>query len=114
MVSDSLIVEFDKVLRTVLAPAAVAGRCPATGARAFSQRRSAAPRRGLDAGQLHCGEICAQALYQGQSLTSRNPEVRDFAPGSRRETEHLAWTEQRIAEWAGAVCSIFFSGMAAP
>jgi len=50
----------------------------------------------------HCGEICAQALYQGQALTSRDPEVRESLRGAaNEETEHLAWTEQRIAELGG-------------
>ncbi len=50
----------------------------------------------------HCGEICAQALYQGQALTSRDPAVRDaLRVAADEETEHLAWTEQRIAELGG-------------
>ena len=50
----------------------------------------------------HCGEICAQALYQGQALTSRDPVVRDaLCAAADEETEHLAWTESRIAELGG-------------
>jgi ubiquinone biosynthesis monooxygenase Coq7 len=50
----------------------------------------------------HCGEICAQALYQGQSLTSRDPAVREALRGAaNEETEHLAWTERRIDELGG-------------
>jgi ubiquinone biosynthesis monooxygenase Coq7 len=50
----------------------------------------------------HCGEICAQALYQGQALTSRDPAVREALRGAAdEETEHLAWTERRIAELGG-------------
>lgn len=50
----------------------------------------------------HCGEICAQALYQGQALTSRDPAIRDaLRSAADEETEHLAWTEQRIAELGG-------------
>jgi len=50
----------------------------------------------------HCGEICAQALYQGQSLTSRNPVVKEALRGAAdEETEHLAWTERRITELGG-------------
>lgn len=50
----------------------------------------------------HCGEICAQALYQGQALTSRDSVIRDALRGAAdEETEHLAWTEQRIAELGG-------------
>lgn len=47
----------------------------------------------------HCGEICAQALYQGQSLTSRDPQTRRaLEHAAFEETEHLNWTERRLAE----------------
>ncbi|MBL8539136.1 MAG: 2-polyprenyl-3-methyl-6-methoxy-1,4-benzoquinone monooxygenase, partial [Betaproteobacteria bacterium] len=50
----------------------------------------------------HCGEICAQALYQGQGLTARDGEVKtELQQTAREETEHLAWTEQRIHELGG-------------
>ena len=50
----------------------------------------------------HVGEICAQALYQGRALTSRAPVLREALRGAAdEETEHLAWTEQRIAELGG-------------
>jgi ubiquinone biosynthesis monooxygenase Coq7 len=47
----------------------------------------------------HCGEICAQALYQGQALTARNPEAkRALEQAALEETEHLNWCETRIKE----------------
>lgn len=47
----------------------------------------------------HTGEVCAQALYQGQALTARDPQVRDAMQSSAEEEEdHLAWCEQRLAE----------------
>ena len=50
----------------------------------------------------HVGEICAQALYQGQALTSRDSSLRDaLRDAADEETDHLAWTEQRIAELGG-------------
>ena len=50
----------------------------------------------------HVGEICAQALYQGQAMTAHNPDVQHtLAQAAREETEHLAWTERRIAELSG-------------
>lgn len=50
----------------------------------------------------HVGEICAQALYQGQALTAQNQEVQKaLTRAAREETEHLAWTETRIAELGG-------------
>lgn len=47
----------------------------------------------------HCGEVCAQALYQGQALTARDPAARDaLRAAAHEEVEHLAWTERRIGE----------------
>ncbi len=47
----------------------------------------------------HVGEVCAQALYAAQALTARSPELRaQMAQAARDETDHLAWTEQRLAE----------------
>ncbi len=47
----------------------------------------------------HVGEVCAQALYQAQALTARTPALREqMAAAAREETDHLAWTEQRLRE----------------
>ncbi|HVY53342.1 MAG TPA: 2-polyprenyl-3-methyl-6-methoxy-1,4-benzoquinone monooxygenase, partial [Gammaproteobacteria bacterium] len=47
----------------------------------------------------HTGEICAQALYHGQSMVSRNPETREkLQQAAIEEGDHLAWCSQRIAE----------------
>jgi ubiquinone biosynthesis monooxygenase Coq7 len=47
----------------------------------------------------HVGEVCAQALYQAQALTARTPELRlQMDRAAREETDHLAWTQQRLAE----------------
>jgi len=47
----------------------------------------------------HVGEVCAQALYQAQALTARSPALRArMLAAARDETDHLAWTEQRLAE----------------
>ena len=48
------------------------------------------------------GEICAQALYQGQALTAKLPEVGDkMKESAEEEIDHLAWCEQRIEELGG-------------
>lgn len=99
---DSLILEFDKALRTVFAPARSVRPVPGDDL----------PEAGLDEAQRqhaaalmrvnHVGEICAQALYQGQALMSRDPAIRaELQRVSQEETEHLAWTERRIAELGG-------------
>ena len=50
----------------------------------------------------HVGEVCAQALYQGQALTSRNPEQRRvLEQAAREEEDHLAWSADRIGELGG-------------
>ncbi|MEQ6699658.1 2-polyprenyl-3-methyl-6-methoxy-1,4-benzoquinone monooxygenase [Pseudomonas aeruginosa] len=47
----------------------------------------------------HTGEVCAQALYQGQSLTAKLPEVREaMEEAGEEEIDHLAWCEQRIRQ----------------
>jgi ubiquinone biosynthesis monooxygenase Coq7 len=54
----------------------------------------------------HVGEICAQALYQGQSLSSPSDERRSlFNHAAKEETDHLAWTEDRLNQ-LGARTSI--------
>jgi ubiquinone biosynthesis monooxygenase Coq7 len=50
----------------------------------------------------HTGEICAQALYQGQALTARDPVVqKQLQQAAQEETEHLAWTAKRVHELGG-------------
>ena len=47
----------------------------------------------------HVGEVCAQALYAAQALTARTPGLRaQMQAAGREETDHLAWTERRLAE----------------
>ena len=47
----------------------------------------------------HVGEVCAQALYQAQALTARTETLRrQMDQAAREETDHLAWTQQRLTE----------------
>ena len=99
---DRIITEFDQALRTVFAPAATIRPIP--GAEVPEAEMDAAQRRHTAALMRvnHCGEICAQALYQGQSLTSQDASIkRALQRAAQEETEHLAWTERRIAELGG-------------
>ena len=102
MLSDRLILEIDKALRAVFVPAPTRRAVP--GADLPEAELSEAERAHV-AGLMrvnHVGEICAQALYQGQALTSRTLELRDaLQEAAGEETEHLAWTERRIAELGG-------------
>lgn len=50
----------------------------------------------------HCGEVCAQALYQGQALASSNEVVRKaLDKAAREESDHLAWSAERVRELDG-------------
>lgn len=96
---DDLILGFDRALRTVLGPSR--STRPVPGRDLPEAELSAAER--ASAGALmrvnHVGEVCAQALYQGQALTARNPQARAaLAKAAEEEVEHLAWTEQRLSE----------------
>ena len=102
MAIDQFIIEFDRALRTIAAPARTIRSVPGSDATETilddAQRRHVAGLMRVN----HCGEICAQALYQGQALTSRDPEIRDaLRQAADEETEHLAWTATRIAELGG-------------
>ncbi|MFT7406074.1 2-polyprenyl-3-methyl-6-methoxy-1,4-benzoquinone monooxygenase [Zhongshania sp.] len=47
----------------------------------------------------HTGEVCAQALYQGQALTAKNAHVKaSMEHSATEEIDHLAWCEQRLHE----------------
>lgn len=96
---DRFIAAFDKALRTVYAPARALRAPPVT--EAPDAQLSAQDR--VRAGRLmrvnHTGEVCAQALYQGQGLTARNDAIKQsLERASREEEDHLAWCETRLAE----------------
>lgn len=99
---DKLVIEFDKGLRTLFAPAPTLRPLPGNDLpdaelSAEEKRRTISLMR-VD----HCGEICAQALYQGQALTARNEDVKAaLVQAAWEETEHLSWTETRIKELGG-------------
>lgn len=99
---DQAILQFDKALRTVFAPAHTVRPVPGDDLPDAqlddTQKRHAAALMRIN----HCGEICAQALYQGQALMSKDRSIRTaLEQASQEETEHLAWTERRIAELGG-------------
>jgi ubiquinone biosynthesis monooxygenase Coq7 len=99
---DRLILEFDRALR------AVAGVTHASRPSPGSQRVEGAlneEERGHAAALMrvnHVGEVCAQALYQGQALTARDPSARRaLEKAAREEEDHLAWSAERIRELGG-------------
>jgi 3-demethoxyubiquinol 3-hydroxylase len=98
--SDALLASADQALRT-LSRSAHAGRPMPRPSPAGDQTLSPADRQlsGALMRVNHVGEVCAQALYAAQALTARTPALRaQMAAAGREETDHLAWTEQRLAE----------------
>lgn len=97
---DRLIVNADQALRTLVTGAAQADRINPALASDYhelndKERKHAAGLMRIN----HTGEVCAQALYQGQALTAKLPEVRDaMDEAAKEETDHLVWCEQRIKE----------------
>src|SRR5471032_1734808 len=101
---DRMIVEFDKGLRTLFSQAHSVRAYPDANVSEApmdeAERKNAAALMRVN----HSGEICAQALYQGQALTARDPEARAaLEQAAAEETDHLAWTAQRITELGGHV-----------
>lgn len=97
---DALLIHADQALRTIFGRPVTTGRPnPA----ASAPVTELPPVEQQEAGRLmrvnHTGEVCAQALYQGQALTARREAVRDrMEQASIEENDHLAWCEQRLKE----------------
>ena len=96
---DELIIAADSALRTLFAPPHAARPCPTVPADATPLNA----RDSREAGALmrvnHVGEVCAQALYSAQALATRSPGLREqFVHAAQDETDHLAWTRQRMDE----------------
>ena len=99
---DHLILTLENGLRTVFADSATVRETPGKqlpeAALSDAEKRHAAALMRVN----HVGEVCAQALYQGQAITARNPEARQvLAHAAREEVEHLAWCESRVQALGG-------------
>jgi 3-demethoxyubiquinol 3-hydroxylase len=99
---DRLIVELDRGVRTVTGVYTHERSTPGGG---LPEADLDEPSRRHAAGLMrvnHCGEVCAQALYQGQALASQSDELtRKLRAAAREEEDHLAWTASRIRELGG-------------
>ena len=99
---DSLLNAADSALRTLFArPVSTrpspGSELPEARLPAAEQSRAAALMR-----VNHVGEVCAQALYTAQAMTTRNPALRrHFEAAAREETDHLAWTRNRLDQLGG-------------
>ena len=99
--ADRLMIGLDQALRTLFGRPQVTERPnPADGlnegAATEEQNRHTARLMRIN----HTGEVCAQALYQGQALTARLPDVRaGMERAAQEENDHLAWCEKRLQEF---------------
>ena len=99
---NALILAADSALRTLWAEPRASRPYPATGVTELqlneTERRQAGALKRIN----HVGEVCAQALYTSQALATRDPALRrHFLSASAEETDHLAWTEERLRELGG-------------
>jgi len=89
----------DSALKTLFAKQRAARPCPIVPGDetqlAPNERREAAALMRVN----HVGEVCAQALYTAQALATSDPALRShFQKAAAEETDHLAWTADRLAE----------------
>ncbi|MBL8342788.1 MAG: 2-polyprenyl-3-methyl-6-methoxy-1,4-benzoquinone monooxygenase [Rubrivivax sp.] len=99
--TDRLLCGIDAALRAVAADAHAARPSPALASGVADDALDADARRSSGALMRvnHVGEVCAQALYQAQALTARSESLRgQMRKAAREETDHLAWTAQRLRE----------------
>ena len=113
--ADSLLIQIDHALRTVFGRPHVTERAdPANGLPeadlSDTERDHVARLMRIN----HTGEVCAQALYQGQALTARLPGMRDsMARAAAEENDHLDWCERRVHELGGRLSllnPLFYAG----
>lgn len=97
---DQMCLGVDQALRAVAGTAKTTGRpypakkIPETTLN-DAQRRQAAALMRIN----HTGEVCAQALYHGQGLVSKRPDVKEkMQQAAVEEGDHLAWCHQRLQE----------------
>jgi ubiquinone biosynthesis monooxygenase Coq7 len=96
---DRLLGAVDSALRTLFARPRAERPCPVVPGDEThlvpSEKRQAAALMRVN----HVGEVCAQALYTAQALATRDPQLRrHFEKAATEETDHLAWTADRLAE----------------
>ena len=100
---DDAIQRFDRALKTLTGSRAAQRENPAAAVEDAplddAQRTHAAGLMRVN----HTGEVCAQALYEGQALTARNGAVRErLLNAAGEEADHLAWCAERLGELGSA------------
>ncbi|WP_294769094.1 2-polyprenyl-3-methyl-6-methoxy-1,4-benzoquinone monooxygenase [uncultured Rhodoferax sp.] len=96
---DALLTAADSALRTLFATPRASQTCP-TLPEGPTELSDAEKRRAAGLMRVnHVGEVCAQALYTAQALATPNAKLRaHFTKACDEETDHLAWTAQRLEE----------------
>ena len=94
---DKLIQHADTALRTLTPGAAQSYRPSPAEQRPVNELTDAEKKHAAGLMRInHTGEVCAQALYQGQALTAKLPEVREaMEEAAQEEVDHLVWCEDR-------------------
>ncbi len=96
---DTLLSAADNALRTLSGASHASRTSPAGSAGESMLDESERRLSGALMRVNHVGEVCAQALYNAQALTTpRHDLKRQFEQAAREECDHLAWTEQRLRE----------------
>lgn len=98
---DRLLATADNALRTLSGANVAARPCPGAPSGVAPEPLDEAQRRlsGALMRVNHVGEVCAQALYHAQAFAARDTTLSArFESASREETDHLAWTQQRLRE----------------
>jgi len=100
-VLDLAIGEIDKIIKNLSLPSRSSRSAPGFAGQA--ELPEAERRESLRLMRVnHAGEVAAQALYQGQALTARDPQVKEaMQQAASEEVDHLAWCEQRLKELRG-------------
>ncbi|WP_439100585.1 2-polyprenyl-3-methyl-6-methoxy-1,4-benzoquinone monooxygenase [Congregibacter sp.] len=97
---DRLISEADTVMRTLTSRGNTAGRPSPARGHSESELDDSSQKHVASLMRVnHTGEVCAQALYQGQALTAKLPTVRDdMREAAAEEVDHLVWCEERLRQ----------------
>ena len=96
---DAILRAADSALRTVFAKPRASQPCPTLASHPTQLSASERAHAGGLMRVNHVGEVCAQALYAAQALSTRDPALRShFLKAGQEEGDHLAWTNERLEE----------------
>ena len=96
---DTLLNAADSALRTLFAKPHASRSCPTVSGQTTELSGADKALAGVLMRVNHVGEVCAQALYASQALSTQSPVLRQhFIEASKEEGDHLAWTRDRLDE----------------